>query len=98
MAVTTEPTKVTADSIQAEVTVHPRSAPLAGFTGTRRVPPPTNEPVKGYAPKSPERAELKQRLKDMANERIDIPIIIGGREIRTGTTATAVMPHDHKHV
>src|SRR6476661_5737695 len=98
MAVTTAPADMTAESKQADIIVHPRSAPLAGFTGTRRVPPPTNEPVKSYAPGTPERAELKQRLKDMANERVDIPIIIGGREIRTGATATAVMPHNHKHV
>lgn len=76
----------------------PRSAPLAGFTGTRRVPPAVNEPVKGYAPGSPERAALKSRLKEMANEKVDIPIIIGGREIRTGTTAKSVMPHAHSHV
>jgi 1-pyrroline-5-carboxylate dehydrogenase len=99
MAVTTAP-DVTLASTQAEATVHPRSAPLAGYTGTRRVPPPTNEPVKAYAPGSPERAELKQRLKDMANERIDIPIIIGGREFRSdaGLRAQSVMPHNHKHV
>jgi 1-pyrroline-5-carboxylate dehydrogenase len=98
MAVTTAPTEMTVPSKQAEITVHPRSAPLAGFSGTRRVPPPVNEPVKNYAPGSPERAELKKRLKEMSNERVDIPIIIGGREIRTGVTATAVMPHNHKHV
>src|SRR5689334_6583755 len=98
MAVTTAPTDRLVPSKQAETTVHPRTAPLAGFSGTRRVPPPVNEPVKNYAPGSPERAELKKRLKDMSNERIDIPIIIGGREIRTGATATAVMPHNHQHV
>ena len=98
MAVRTAPEHVAALSEQAERTVHPRSAPLAGFSGTRRVPPPANEPIKSYAPRSPERAELKARLKEMSNERIDIPIIIGGREIRTGTTAHAVMPHDHQHV
>jgi len=98
MAVRTAPEHVAALSDQAERTVHPRSAPLAGFSGTRRVPPPANEPIKSYAPRSPERAELKARLKEMSNERIDIPIIIGGREIRTGTTAHAVMPHDHQHV
>src|SRR3954470_17161042 len=92
------PARAAADSKQALETIAPPDAPLAGFSGTRRVPPPVNEPVKGYAPGSPERAELKQRLKDMSNERVDIPIIIGGREIRTGVTATAVMPHNHKHV
>src|SRR5919202_6902268 len=70
----------------------------AAFAGVRRVPPPYNEPNKTYAPGSPERAELKARLKLMAAERLDIPLVIGGREIRTGRTAQAVMPHDHKHV
>jgi 1-pyrroline-5-carboxylate dehydrogenase len=70
----------------------------SSFTGVRRVPTPVNEPVKSYAPGSPERTELKARLESMANERIEIPLIIGGREIRTGRTAQAVMPHDHRHV
>src|SRR6476620_8131007 len=98
MAVTSAPTLSAAESKQAERTVSPRSAPLAGFNGTRRVPPPMNEPVKGYAPGSPERAALKQRLTSMAGERAEIPIIIGGRDIRTGELAHAVMPHNHKHV
>ena len=98
MAVRTAPEKLAAESHQAEQTISPRSAPLAGFNGTRRVPPPTNEPVKGYVPGSPERAALKARLKEMANERVDIPIIIGGKEIRSGETAKAVMPHAHSHV
>ena len=71
---------------------------VAGFNGNRRVPPPVNEPVKSYAPGSPEKAALKSRLKEMSNERIDIPIIIGGKEIRNGETAQSVMPHNHKHV
>ncbi|HEX9938987.1 MAG TPA: L-glutamate gamma-semialdehyde dehydrogenase [Longimicrobium sp.] len=62
-----------------------------------QVPLPINEPVKGYAPGSPERAELKAGLKVMAAEQIEIPLIIGGREVRTGKTATQVMPHDHGH-
>ena len=98
MAVTSAPTRSAAESTQAERTVSPRSAPLAGFNGTRRVPPPMNEPVKGYAPGSPERAALKDRLASMAGERAEIPIIIGGRDIRTGELAHAVMPHNHKHV
>ena len=57
-----------------------------------------NEPVKNYVPGSPERTALKARLNEMANERIEIPIIIGGEEIRTGETAQAVMPHNHRHV
>jgi 1-pyrroline-5-carboxylate dehydrogenase len=62
------------------------------------VPPPANEPNLGYLPGSPERAELKNRLKSMAADRLDIPVVIGGREIRTGHTQQAVMPHNHQHV
>lgn len=98
MAVSTAPAKVAAESTQASDTVHPHSAPLAGFSGTRRVPPPVNEAIKSYAPGSPERAALKVRIQEMSNERIDIPLIIGGKEIRTGATAQAVIPHDHRHV
>src|SRR5688572_22061014 len=57
-----------------------------------------NDPVRSYAPGSPERAELKARLKAMAAERLDVPLLIGGEEIRTGRTAQTVMPHDHRHV
>ena len=70
----------------------------AAFAGVRRVPQPVNEPTKTYAPGSPERAELKARLKSMAGEKIDIPLIIGGREIRTGHMHKTVMPHVHGHV
>jgi len=82
----------------------PGQAPLgqekvaAGFNGNRRVPPPVNEPVKSYAPGSPERASLKARLASMAAERVDIPLIIGGKEVRTGDLAQTVMPHNHRHV
>ncbi len=68
-----------------------------GFSGTRVVPPPVNEPVKTYEPGSPEKKELKACLKSMASERMEIPVIIGGKEIRTGDLARAVMPHDHGH-
>jgi len=69
-----------------------------GFNGVRPVPPPVNEPVKAYAPGSPERAELKTRLQAMAQERTEIPLIIGGRELKSSETAKAVMPHEHAHV
>ena len=61
-------------------------------------PDPVNEPNLTYLPGSPEREALKARLASMASERIDIPIIIGGCEIRTGSWKHAVMPHDHGHV
>ena len=71
---------------------------LSGFNGNRRVPMPVNEPIKSYAPGSPERAELKARLQSMSNERADIPLIIGGEEVHTGELAQAVMPHNHRHI
>ena len=73
-------------------------APIAAFAGVRRIPEPINDANRLYAPGSPERAELKARLKTMAAEKIEIPIIIGGKEIRTGRTEKTVMPHDHQHV
>ena len=73
-------------------------APIAAFAGVRRIPEPINDTNRLYAPGSPERAELKARLKTMAAEKIEIPIIIGGKEIRTGRTEKTVMPHDHQHV
>jgi 1-pyrroline-5-carboxylate dehydrogenase len=72
--------------------------PVSVFNGHRRVPPPSNEPVRSYAPGSPERASIKARLKAMAAERIDIPLVIGGTDVRTADTAPSVMPHDHAHV
>jgi 1-pyrroline-5-carboxylate dehydrogenase len=63
-----------------------------------QVPQPVNEPVLSYAPGSPERAELKAALQRMAGEQVEIPVMIGGKEIRTGDTETSVMPHDHGHV
>jgi len=74
------------------------SSNSAVFNGRRRVPVPVNEPIKSYAPGSPERASLKARLKTMAAETVDMPLFIGGKEIRTGDTASSVMPHDHQHV
>ena len=84
--------RVMAPPAGAPVTTH------AAFAGVRSVPTPVNEPNKSYGPGSPERADLMARLKTMAGETIDIPLIIGGREIRTGRTEKAVMPHDHAHV
>src|SRR3982751_2288055 len=74
------------------------SSPTAVFNGHRRVPSPVNEPIRSYAPGSPERSSLKARLKQMASEKIDMPLIIGGKEVKTGDCGRAVMPHDHSHV
>ncbi len=68
------------------------------MSGNVKVPSPVNEPVLSYAPGTPERAELKARLKEMTETQIEIPLLIGGEEIRTGDTLDVVMPHDHGHV
>src|SRR3990170_143681 len=84
--------------VPSQTDVRRPDSPVAAFAGVRRVPPPLNDPNRTYAPGSPERADLKARLKAMAAERPDIPLVIGGREIRTGRVAQTVMPHDHGHV
>ena len=63
-----------------------------------KIPTPVNEPVLGYAPGSPERVELKRTLKDMSSRQLEIPLVIGGKEVRTGRTVDVVMPHCHRHV
>src|SRR5712664_1975034 len=62
------------------------------------IPTPINEPVLSYAPGSRERNELKLALKDLSGRQIEVPVVIGGKEIRTGRTVDAVMPHCYKHV
>jgi 1-pyrroline-5-carboxylate dehydrogenase len=62
------------------------------------LPEPHNEPVKDYAPGSPEREELKDRLHELENERMEIPLVIGGQDISTKKTFESVMPHRRKHV
>ena len=64
----------------------------------RTLGPAVNEPIRPYAPGSADRAELKARLAAMEKEQPEIPVIIGGREIRTGQIAKAVSPHKHGHV
>jgi 1-pyrroline-5-carboxylate dehydrogenase len=61
-------------------------------------PEPHNEPVKDYAPGSPERAELQKRLRELERDRIEIPLVIGGKDVKTGSTFEAVEPHNKKHV
>ncbi len=68
------------------------------ITAIRQVPHPRNEPVKTYAPGSPERAEVKARLKSMAAERVEIPVVVDGQKIGTEKTSAVVSPHNHRHV
>ncbi|HEX9750107.1 MAG TPA: L-glutamate gamma-semialdehyde dehydrogenase [candidate division Zixibacteria bacterium] len=62
------------------------------------VPTPRNEPVKSYVPGSPERKELQEEIRNQRRERIEIPLIIGGEEVRTGDLADCLMPHEHSHL
>ncbi len=59
---------------------------------------PINEPVLPFTPGSKERVALEKALKEVSSQQIEIPLIIGGKEIRTGNTGKIVMPHDHQHV
>jgi 1-pyrroline-5-carboxylate dehydrogenase len=68
---------------------------LKGFFN---VPKAVNEAVKSYAPNSPEKAAVLAAYRKMWNETIDVPMYIGGKEIRTGNTRTLSAPHDHKHI
>ncbi len=68
------------------------------MNGIIKVPVPFNEPVYGYAPDTPEKEALKKQLKKMLGEEIEIPLIIGGKEVRSGELADCRCPHDHKHL
>ena len=63
--------------------------------GQFRIPEPRNEPTLSYAPGTPERAALKDRLSEMTSREIEIPLVIGGREVRTGRIAEVRVPHRH---
>ncbi len=68
------------------------------MSGVPNIPRPRNEPILNYAPGSAERAALKARLESMAGETIEIPVIVGGKEVRTGNVIDVTSPHDHKRV
>ncbi len=68
------------------------------LNGIVPIPAPVNEPVRSYAPGSPEKLALKKRLDQMMAETVDVPLVIGGREVRTGRTGKIVCPHDHQHL
>jgi len=68
---------------------------LKGFFN---VPPPQNEPVLNYGPRSLERVALKAALEEARAQQLDIPMYIGDKEVRTGTKLEIRPPHDHKHL
>ena len=68
------------------------------MNGTFNIPAPHNEPVLSYAPGSPEREQLKDALRMLGGEVADIPVVVGGEEIRGAKTVPVVSPHRHQHV
>src|SRR5581483_11388592 len=62
------------------------------------VPEPYNEPVRSYPPGTPQREELRTRLRETASQRPGLPLVTGGEEVRTGNTFEAVEPHNRSHV
>src|SRR5216684_3006654 len=65
---------------------------------TSKIPAPINEPILSYAAGTPERTLLKQTLRDLSGRQVEIPLVIGGKEVRTAKTVDVVMPHCHQHV
>ncbi len=63
-----------------------------------QTPPAVNEPVLSYAPGAPERAALERSLRDLASRQLDVPMFIGGREVRTGATVQIHAPHRHEQL
>ena len=68
------------------------------MSGIANIPIPRNEPVNSYAPGTPARAALKEALKAQSGERVDIPVVVGGEEVRSGKVQRVVAPHRHAHV
>jgi len=66
--------------------------------GIYQLPEVKNEPVKSYAPGSPERKALKQKLEELNRGGLDLPMIIGGKEVRTGNLQHICPPHNHRHL
>ncbi len=66
--------------------------------GFSRVYPAYNEPIHSYGPGSEERAKLQAKLEEMRQQQVDVPMYIGGKEIRTGNKKVLSCPHDHQHV
>ena len=68
------------------------------MNGVFRVLQPSNEPIRGYAPGSPEKRSIKAKLAEMRGREIEIPLIIGGEEVKTGKLGSCIVPHNHSHV
>jgi len=66
--------------------------------GFFNVPVAVNEPVKSYAPGSPEREAVSEAYKSMINSKVEVPLYINGKDVKTGNTRTMSPPHDHQHI
>ena len=66
--------------------------------GFFNVPIAVNEPVKSYAPGSPERIAVAEAYKSMINSKVEVPLYINGKDVKTGNTRTMSPPHDHQHI
>ena len=64
----------------------------------KTIPKPINEPIKSYAPGSPEKTSLKNCIQDLKSKTIEVPLIIGGEEIKSNNLSEMYVPHDHQHV
>jgi 1-pyrroline-5-carboxylate dehydrogenase len=74
-------------------------AAVSALDAVTNVPVPANEPIKGYAPGSPERAALEQKIKELAGERAELTMTIGGQQrMGGGDRMDVVQPHNHRHV
>lgn len=65
--------------------------------GFFHVPPAVNEPIKSYAPGTPEREEVLQTYREMWNSKVEVPLFINGKEVKSGNTKSIRPPHDHQH-
>ncbi|SEA39553.1 L-glutamate gamma-semialdehyde dehydrogenase [Psychroflexus halocasei] len=65
--------------------------------GFFQVPPAINEPIKSYAPGTPERESVLKKYKELYNQKTEVPLYIGSKEIKTGNTGSIRPPHDHQH-
>ena len=63
-----------------------------------KVPVPVNEPIKDYAPNSEEKRSLVAKINELSSTTVEIPIIIDGKEIKTGNIGNCVKPYDHAHI
>lgn len=83
---------------QRTIATSTTSVPLSPWFSRSKIPLPNNEPVLGFMKGSPEREQVMKKLKEMRAAAIEIPLIIGGKEVRTSKQSKALIPHEHINV